>query len=611
MTEDLQLLREYAENRSEQAFAQLVTRHVNLVYSTALRLVHERQLAEEVTQTVFLKLAHKAGSLRHGTILSGWLYRTTQFMAGTARRSDLRRQKRENLAMQFTELEQNGESVWKEVAPLLEPAMAELRQADQDAVLLRFFAGKSLREVGVTLGISDDAAQKRVNRALDRMRDYFARRGVVVSAALLAPALAQCAVHAAPVSFVSTIAGSVVAGSTAGAGISTFNLFKAAVIAKLKAYGTVAIAASVLLFTGTAVVVKLLPETKQQVNAASANDLSTAAFVLRGTVRTPDGKPLARALVRVATVGGLVRLYQITNAVPSNARVSKVSTTTAADGTFTIGLPAIPPEGKAVIAVTDDAGYAVATADELSANANIVVQRWGRIEGVLRIGKSPGTNQMVNLGIWGTSETYEWNLVQHALSVRTDANGRFIFPRVAPGDIWLTRTVAVRPGDGRQSGHHYVKVAPGDHVQVQLGGTGRTLTGRMEWSLDEKLVFYGSMWAKDKHGMRAPPDWRNMSAGEKRKYVREWRESTEGELFKQEVRNYEFPVQPDGTFRVDDVLPGRYRMQVRADANMPRGQSPRLAASTEIQVNVPEIFPGESDEPIDLGTLYPKPVVRR
>src|SRR5213594_3416368 len=202
--EDLQLLREYAEQRSEPAFTELVNRHIDFVYSTALRLVSESQLAEDVTQLVFIRLARKAGSFRDGTILSGWLYRSTQFVAQTALRSDWRRRKRENLAMQFTELNRDSESVWKEVAPLLEQAVAQLRQADQDAVLLRFFAGKSLREVGDALGISDDAAQKRVNRAVERMRDYFVRHGVTASAASIAPAIAAHAVQAAPGGLVST-----------------------------------------------------------------------------------------------------------------------------------------------------------------------------------------------------------------------------------------------------------------------------------------------------------------------------------------------------------------------------------------------------------------------
>src|SRR5262245_5343234 len=169
--EDLELLHNYAEHRSEQAFTQLVQRHIDLVYSTARRLVPESQLAEDVTQLVFLKLARKAASLRDGTILTGWLYRTTQFVAQTVLRSDARRRKRESLAMQFSELNDGSESVWKGVAPLLEQAVAQLRKADQDAVLLRFFAGKSLREVGQALGVSDDAGQKCVN--LPKANSYF------------------------------------------------------------------------------------------------------------------------------------------------------------------------------------------------------------------------------------------------------------------------------------------------------------------------------------------------------------------------------------------------------------------------------------------------------
>jgi hypothetical protein len=122
----------------------------------------------------------------------------------------------------------------------------------------------------------------------------------------------------------------------------------------------------------------------------------------------------------------------------------------------------------------------------------------------------------------------------------------------------------------------------------------------------DKLVFYGSMNARETHGLRPPRGWRGLSTEEKRQYVRDWRESPEGELFKQEVRNYEFPVQPDGTFRVDDVMPGSYRMQVRADAQVPKGQRPRLAAMAEIQVDAPEMADDQSGVSLDLGTLVPQ-----
>ena len=234
--EDLQLLREYAEQRSERAFTEFVNRHMDFVYSTALRLVNESQLAEDVTQMVFIHLARKAGSLHNGTVVTGWLYRTTQFVAQTVLRSDWRRRNREWLAMQYSELNRDSESVWKDVAPLIEEAMGQLRRADQDAVLLRFFAEKSLREVGEALGISDDTAQKRVNRAIGRMRDYFARRGVVVPAALLGSTLAAHTVQAAPIQFAATLAATVTSGAKTGLGFATsIKLFQAMLMAKLKA----------------------------------------------------------------------------------------------------------------------------------------------------------------------------------------------------------------------------------------------------------------------------------------------------------------------------------------------------------------------------------------
>jgi RNA polymerase sigma factor (sigma-70 family) len=629
--EDLQLLRQYAEHRSEQAFSELVHRHMDLVYSTALRLVHESQLAEDVTQMVFIRLARRAGSLRHGTVLTGWLYRTTQFVAQTVLRTDWRRRKRETLAMQFTELDRDSESVWKEVAPLLEQGVTQLRQADQDAVLLRFFAGKSLREVGQALGISDDAAQKRVNRALERMRDYFARQGVTVSVALIAPAIAAHAVQSAPAALAGTlVAASLTGGPAGGIGaFTTLNVLKAMAVANLKTTVAGVLGTIILVSTCAMFVARMRPDETKTGAAATAMDQPPAgAFTLRGTVRAPDGKPLAGALVRVATPQAYVRLYQTTNAVAATNRPAALTnktnapqlaraplpapaTNTAADGSFVISLPEPPKDGLAAVVVNSDAGYALVTAEQLTTDPDVMVKPWARIEGVLRIGKSLASNETVNIGIWGSTELYDWNLVQHGASTKTDANGRFVFPRVAPIDVWLTRTVMVRTNDGRQSGHQYVKVLPGDRLQVQLGGLGHALTGRVGWDSTNKLVFYGSMWAEQEGGIRHPRGWKTMSREEQRNYERTWRDSPESELFKDSVRNYEFPVLPNGIFRVDDVLPGNYRMQVRADEPAPGGKGMRHAAAVEIRVHVPELSGGVSDKPIDLGTLAPERVLYR
>src|SRR5688572_2540424 len=183
------------------------------------------------------------------------------------------------------------------------------------------------------------------------MRTYFARRGVVVPAAIIGSMLAAHAVHAAPVQLVSTLAAS--AASGAGLGFATsFQLFKAMILTKLKFYAA-GVGVSALCIVGGAVALVQIPAA----SVPATNDLPKAAFVLRGRLQKPDGKPVAGAKIHVATIGGMVRLYYLTNSVPTNARISKTWTTSAVDGAFAIGLPVTPPQGKAVVAVNDDAGY--------------------------------------------------------------------------------------------------------------------------------------------------------------------------------------------------------------------------------------------------------------
>src|SRR5437667_12048236 len=195
--DDIELLHEYAASQSEQAFATLVGRFVGLVYSAALRQVRDPHLAEEVTQTVFIRLAQKARTFRDGVILSGWLFRTTRFVASETMRTENRRRQREQKAME-TLYESQGDTPWAQIAPLLDEAMAGLSETDRNAVLLRFFEQKNLAEVGESLGTNEDAAQKRITRALEKLRSFFARRGKVISASGLAGALTTSAVQAVP-----------------------------------------------------------------------------------------------------------------------------------------------------------------------------------------------------------------------------------------------------------------------------------------------------------------------------------------------------------------------------------------------------------------------------
>jgi uncharacterized protein (TIGR03435 family) len=214
---DMDLVREYATRQSEQAFATLASRHVNLIYSTALRQAGDASLAEEITQAVFIILARKAGSLGPKTILPSWLYRTTCYAAKDALRTQRRRQRREQEAyMQSTIQEANTDAAWEQLSPLLDDAITRLGRSDRDALVLRFFENKSLQEIGAAIGTSEDAAKKRVHRALEKLRRYFFKRGVVVPAAVLTTAISANSVHAAPVMLATTATGLALAQSGAG-----------------------------------------------------------------------------------------------------------------------------------------------------------------------------------------------------------------------------------------------------------------------------------------------------------------------------------------------------------------------------------------------------------
>jgi RNA polymerase sigma factor (sigma-70 family) len=194
---DQQLLREFAENRSEAAFAELVHRHIDLVYSAALRLVFNPHLAQEVTQGVFVALAQNDAKLTDCAVLAGWLHRTARNLAANVVRSEVRRRAREQEAVAMNDATA-GEPApdWEIIAPQLDAALGELTEADRDAILLRYFNRKSAREIGGLLGTSEEAAQKRIQRAVEKLRENLARRGVAAGG--LASAIAAHGVQAAP-----------------------------------------------------------------------------------------------------------------------------------------------------------------------------------------------------------------------------------------------------------------------------------------------------------------------------------------------------------------------------------------------------------------------------
>jgi RNA polymerase sigma factor (sigma-70 family) len=301
--DDLKLLREFAAGGSEAAFATLVQRHIGLVYSTALRRLNDPHEAEEVTQAVFIILAKKAASLRDGAILSGWLYQTAQLTAANFYRAAQRRRQREHEAyMQFTQ-QTEPDQTWQRLSPLLEEAMMRLGPDERDAVVLRFFESRTIREVAAALGLAEAAAQKRVNRATEKLRKHFLRHGVQVSAAALLASIGANAVHAAPAALTQSVTAMAITHGASVSG-STLTLIKGAlkVMVWTKAKTAIVAGVGILLLTGAATVTVKTIEARTgdeswrilNVSADAVNRAAPQVRILPTKFRSSAGSTLRR-----------------------------------------------------------------------------------------------------------------------------------------------------------------------------------------------------------------------------------------------------------------------------------------------------------------------------
>jgi RNA polymerase sigma factor (sigma-70 family) len=274
-----ELLRRYVKDRSEPAFEELVGQYIDLVYSAALRQVGgDVPAAQDVTQAVFSELARHAPRLLRHTSLTGWLYTSTRFLAAKARRSEQRRRSREQEAHEMNQLlhPTDPDPAWHELRPLLDDAMHELSTADRETILMRYFERLPLAEIGARLGLKENAAHMRIERAIGQLRKALAKRGVTSKVTALTLALSGRAVGAAPAGLATQVSRAALATVAAGSGLG-WGLLKLTGLTKgklLLATGGAAVVAGLIL------VPQLLPEIS-----------GTRAAKIPGPTRAQDTTP--------------------------------------------------------------------------------------------------------------------------------------------------------------------------------------------------------------------------------------------------------------------------------------------------------------------------------
>jgi RNA polymerase sigma factor (sigma-70 family) len=605
---DLALLRQYVSRGDQPAFEAIVRRYVDLVYSAALRHMRDQHRAEDVTQAVFVLLARKAGSLSDGVLLGGWLVNAARLVANQLLRSEQRRAKYERQAAAMRSEEDAGRAETRHIGEVLDTALSRLGQTSRGVLVMQYLEGRSGREIAEALDITEEAARKRVSRALEELRGVFARRGIALSADALAAGL----IHAK----VTAPAGLAAASAAATSGTGAASVLAKATVATMtaglvKSAAGVAFAVTVLLAATAGVSVLLLQDDPPANRAAAQNAPAATATELpatiEGVVISALGNPVAGARVMLSTEQERVNIYE---QPPGGTPI----TVTDANGHFALRRRGEPDS----VVVRADEGFADVSWGQIvkdGGRVHATLKTWARVNGVLMIGPNPVSEAVVKLWKIREMESGFGSWYVHDLTTRTDATGQFEFPQVMSGEVWLQhekRSQSIDDG----SRWEYAVLDPGETRSIQVGGTGRPVIGKAQLAPDAvgKVVWanqgnrkFSCTIYRVSAADEAQPKWRPGDTREQYEAeLEKWGRTPAGHRKQQWRTLCGGTLQPDGSFRFEDIEPGKYDVHIRALQHLEEVNFLMIIAQGFMQIEVPDMPGGRSDEPLDVGALEVK-----